>query len=104
MSFSIRSAKPDDVPQILQFIRDLAVFEKLQNEVVATESLLTKYIFGEEKVASVLIGELDGQAVGLALYFYSFSTFLARPGIYLEDLFIKPEYRSRGFGEAMIRE
>lgn len=104
MSFSIRQANPKDVPQILQFIRDLAVFEKLENEVVATESLLSDYLFGEKKVASVIIGELAGQAVGMALYFYSFSTFLARPGVYLEDLYIKPEFRSRGFGAAMIRQ
>ncbi len=103
-TFEIRKAVPSDVPVILQFIKELAAFEKLQHEVVTTEALLSTYLFGEKKVASALVGELSGEAVGMALYFYSFSTFLARPGLYLEDLFIRPEFRSRGFGEMMIRE
>ncbi|KAA3616615.1 MAG: GNAT family N-acetyltransferase [Calditrichaeota bacterium] len=99
----IRKATPQDVPIILQFINDLAVFEKLENEVIATEELLLANLFGDKNVANALIGEFEDKPVGMALYFYSFSTFLARPGIYLEDLFIQPEFRSRGFGEQMIR-
>lgn len=102
--FKIRKAVPNDVPTILHFIHALAVFEKLEHEVVATEALLTENLFGENHVAHALIGELEGKPVGMALYFYNFSTFLAKPGIYLEDLFINPEFRSRGFGEAMLRQ
>ncbi|MCA9734422.1 MAG: GNAT family N-acetyltransferase [Deferribacteres bacterium] len=101
--FEIRKAVPDDVQVILQLINELAVFEKLEHEVVATQELLQRNLFGESHVAHALIGELDGKPVGMALYFYNFSTFLARPGIYLEDLIIRSEFRSRGFGEAMIR-
>lgn len=87
---------------ILEFIRKLAAYEKLSHEVVATEELLDRFLFGPEKVAEVVIGWLDDEAVGFALFYRSFSTFLARPGIYLEDLFVKEEFRGRGFGKALL--
>ncbi|MEN8223006.1 MAG: GNAT family N-acetyltransferase [Acidobacteriota bacterium] len=99
--FNIRSAKKNDVKVILDFIKDLAEYEKLSNEVTASEDMLNKNIF-EKKYAEVIIGELDSVPVGFALFFHNFSTFLGKPGIYLEDLFIKEEYRSRGFGKKLL--
>ena len=101
-SFSIRFALPEDVPLILQFIRELADYEKMLDEVVATEELLQEWIFEKQKV-EVLIGEYDGTPVGFALFFHNFSTFLGRPGIYLEDLYVKPSMRSQGFGKKMLK-
>lgn len=103
-SIHIRLATKDDVPDILSFIKDLAEFEKLSQEVVATEEKLEKTLFGDRPVAEVLIAEWDGKKAGFALFFHSYSTFLAKPGIYLEDLFVRTEYRSRGIGEALLRE
>lgn len=100
--FSIRQAVPTDVPLILQFIRDLAEYEKLGHEVVATESDLNKHLFGEVARAEVLIAEENGRAVGFALFFQNFSTFLGRPGIYLEDLFVRPQDRGKGYGKALL--
>jgi GNAT superfamily N-acetyltransferase len=99
----IRPAKTDDVAIILGFIRALADYEKLTSMVVATETLLTEHLFGPHPAAEVLIANLNGKPVGFALFFSSFSTFLARPGIYLEDLFILPEARSRGIGKALLK-
>ncbi|MDI3310127.1 MAG: GNAT family N-acetyltransferase [Thermoanaerobacterium sp.] len=99
--FKIRFAVENDVPLILNFIKDLAEYEKLLSEVVATEELLKESLF-ERKVAEVVIGEYDGEPVGYALFFHNFSTFLGRPGIYLEDLYIKPEMRGKGFGKIML--
>lgn len=103
-SIHIRLATRDDVPDILSFIKDLAEFEKLSHEVVATEDKLESTLFGERPVAEVLIAEWEGKKAGFALFFHSYSTFLAKPGIYLEDLFVRTEYRSRGIGEALLRE
>lgn len=100
--FIIRSAESVDVPLILQFIKQLADYEKLSHEVIATEELLEKYLFGDEKVAEVLIGCQDDIPVAFALYFYNYSTFLGRPGIYLEDLFVPEEYRGKGYGKTML--
>jgi GNAT superfamily N-acetyltransferase len=100
--FSIRYAEPKDVTQILQFIKELAEYEKLLDCVVATEKLLHEWLFEKNK-AEVIFGELDGECVGFALFFHNFSTFLGRAGIYLEDLYIKPEFRGRGMGKAMLR-
>ena len=100
--FAIRSATRSDVALILDFIRALAVYEKLEPEVVATEDALRQTLFGERPYAEVLIGEEDGAPVAFALFFHNYSTFLARPGIYLEDLFVKPEARGRGYGKAML--
>lgn len=98
----IREARPDDVPQILQFIRELADYEKLAHEVVATEEKLHQTLFGPQPAAEVLLVEHDGRPAGFALFFTSYSTFLAQPGIYLEDLYVKPEYRGRGYGKALL--
>lgn len=100
--FSIRHAVPEDVPLILQFIRDLAEYERLAHEVVATENDLEQHLFGEVPRAEVLIAEANERAVGFALFFHNFSTFLGQPGIYLEDLFVKPEDRGRGYGKALL--
>ncbi|HEY8750200.1 MAG TPA: GNAT family N-acetyltransferase [Tepidisphaeraceae bacterium] len=99
----IRPANPSDVPTILQFIRELAEYEKLSDQATATESLLNEHLFGASPVASALIAELDGTAVGFALYFYNFSTFVGRPGIYLEDLFVRPDARGAGVGRALLK-
>lgn len=101
---NIRTATIDDVPLILQLIRDLAEFEKLSHEVVATEDDLRRTLFGTKPSAEVLICEADGQPAGFALFFTSYSTFLGKPGLYLEDLFIKPEMRSHGLGRGMLIE
>ena len=101
--FSIRYATEDDVPAILSFIRELAAYEKMSGEVVATEDLLREWIF-ERKRAEVLFALEDGREVGFALFFHNFSTFLGRAGIYLEDLFVRPGYRGRGYGKALLRE
>lgn len=99
--FCIRFAQPADIPAILQFIRALAAYEKMSDEVVATEELLRDWLF-EKKKAEVLIGEEDGIPVGFALFFHNFSTFLGRAGIYLEDLFVLPEKRGTGCGKALL--
>jgi GNAT superfamily N-acetyltransferase len=101
-SFSITSATRADVPAILSFIRQLAAYEHLENEVVATEVLLEEWLFDREK-AEVLIAREGDIPVGFALYFHNFSTFLGRAGIYLEDLFVLEEYRGRGYGKALLR-
>jgi GNAT superfamily N-acetyltransferase len=100
--FRIRKAEPSDTAIILEFIRRLAEYEKLSHEVVATEESLERYLFGEEKVAEVVIGYDRDDPVGFALYFYNFSTFLGKPGIYLEDLYVLEEYRGRGFGTMLL--
>ncbi len=101
-NLSIRFAKQDDVPEIKNLITELARFEKLEHEVVATEALLTESLFGPKPSAEVLMGEVDGQVVGFALFFENYSTFLARKGLYLEDLFVRPEFRSRGYGKIFL--
>ena len=100
----IRPAIPDDVPLILQFIRELAEYEKLSHEVTASESLLREHLFGQRPVAEAMIAELDGESVGFALFFHNFSTFLGRAGIYLEDLFVRPHARGKGVGRALLTE
>lgn len=100
---NIRPAKASDCAVILKFIRELAEFEKLAHEVVADEAGLKKTLFNEDNGTEVIIAEVDGAAVGYALFFKSYSTFLARPGIYLEDLYVNPEFRSQGVGEALLK-
>ena len=102
MSLSIRSAKPADLPLIAQFIRDLAEYEKLAHEVRFDEAVLGDRLFGPRPYAEVLIGEIDGMPQGFALFFHNFSTFEGRPGIYLEDLFVRPEARGSGLGKALL--
>ena len=92
-----------DVPQLLRFIRDLAVYEKLAHEVVATEEGLRRTLFGERRYAEALLARLDGTPVGFALYFHSYSTFLGKPGLYLEDLFVDPAHRGKGIGKALLQ-
>jgi GNAT superfamily N-acetyltransferase len=101
-NFEIKSATPADVPLILSFIKELADYEKLLHEVVATEDILKKTLFGEKKYAEVIIGFLNNQPVSFALFFHNFSSFLGRPGIYLEDLYVKPEVRGNGIGQRML--
>lgn len=100
--FTLRPAGEDDIALILMFIKELAAYERLAHEVVATESLLRETLFGARPSAEVVIGEYAGEPVSFALFFHSFSTFLGRPGLYLEDLFVKPAMRSRGFGRVML--
>ena len=98
-----RFAKEEDASLILDFIKELAEYEKMSDEVVAEEQTLKKWIFEKGK-AEVLFAMEEGVEVGFALFFHNFSTFLGRAGIYLEDLFVKPEYRKRGHGKALIKE
>jgi GNAT superfamily N-acetyltransferase len=101
-TLQIRPARVDDVPIILQLIRDLATYERAPEEVVATEEQLIGVLFGERPAAEVLLAFEDEAPVGFALYFYNFSTWLGRPGLYLEDLFVKPEKRGKGYGRALL--
>ena len=98
-----RYANETDVALILDFIKGLAEYEKMLDEVIATEDLLKEWIF-EKKKAEVIFALEDGIEVGLALFFHNFSTFLGRSGIYLEDLFVKPEYRGKGYGKGLLKK
>lgn len=102
MTLAIRSATPSDLPLIAQFIRDLADYEKLAHEVRFDEAKLAANLFGPRPHAEVIIGEIDGAPQGFALFFHNFSTFEGRPGIYLEDLFVRPEARGSGLGKALL--
>lgn len=99
--FKLRFAEIKDVPLILEFIKELANYEQMSNEVVATEEILKESLF-ERKMAEVIIGEYKSKPVAFALFFHNFSTFLGRPGIYLEDLYVKPEMRGKGIGTIML--
>ena len=99
---TIRYVQESDIPQILFFIKELAIYEKMLDDVVATEDLLREWIF-EKKRAEVILAEENGEPVGFALFFHNFSTFLGRAGIYLEDLFVKPEHRGKGVGKALLQ-
>jgi len=101
-SFEIRYATPDDAPKILDFIIELAKYEKLEDEVVATEDILKTSLFGDLKNAEAIIGEFRDEAVAFALFFHNFSTFLGTNGMYIEDLYVKPAYRGRGFGRCLM--
>ncbi|MCG8507170.1 MAG: GNAT family N-acetyltransferase [Sphingomonadales bacterium] len=101
---TIRPANEADVPLILRFIRELAIYEKLEHEVVATEDGLRTTLFGVKPAAEVLIASLRGEPVGFALFFSNFSTFLGQAGLYLEDLYVVPEARGKGAGLALLRE
>jgi GNAT superfamily N-acetyltransferase len=103
LRLTTRPATQADVPHILAFIRALAEYEKLSHAMVATEADLHQHLFGPRPAAEALIGSIDDQSVGYALFFTTFSTFLAKPGIWLEDLFVMPEHRGRGVGKALLR-
>lgn len=103
MSLNIRFAEPKDLPLIAQFIRDLAQYERLVHEVRFDESVLGDRLFGARPYAEVLIGEVEGEPQGFALFFHNFSTFEGKPGIYLEDLFVRPEARGSGLGKAFLK-
>ena len=103
MNLTFRNAERKDTLLILQFIKELADYEKMQNEVVADEATLETWIFDKQK-AEVIFAVEDGKEVGFALFFQNFSTFLGRAGIYLEDLYVKPECRGKGYGKALLKK
>jgi len=101
---TIRKAKKSDIPDILMLIKELAEYEKLLHEVVTTEEQLEKVIFGEQKFVEVLIAEVDGKLAGQTIFFHNFSTFVGRPGLYIEDLYVRPDFRGNGIGKALLKE
>ena len=103
MSITLRAARASDVPVILHFIQGLADYEKLSHACVATEAELTATLFGERPYAEVLLAFWNEEPAGFALFFHNYSTFLAKPGIYLEDLFVDPAFRGKGMGKALLR-
>lgn len=100
--FELRFAESSDVSLVLSLIRELAEYEKLLHEVVATEEILGETLFGSRRVAEVILGFYEQKPVSFAIFFHNYSTFLGRPGLYLEDLFVKPEMRGKGFGKVML--
>lgn len=102
-NYQFRVANEKDTALILQFIKDLAEYEKMQDEVVATEDLLYEWIFVKKKAEVLFVLENEAE-VGFALFFHNFSTFLGRAGIYLEDLYVKPAYRGKGYGKALLKK
>jgi GNAT superfamily N-acetyltransferase len=101
-SFTLRAAEPRDLPAITGLIRELADFEKLTHLVETTPEKLHPHLFGERPVAEARVAEVDGTVVAFALFFTNFSTFLAKPGLYLEDLYVQPQHRARGIGRALL--
>jgi GNAT superfamily N-acetyltransferase len=104
MPATIRTATPEDIPQILAFIRALAAYEREPDAVTATEADLMRDGFGPNPFYFCLIAEIDGQPAGFAFYFFNYSTWMGRPGLYLEDLFVHPEFRGRGIGKALLQK
>ena len=102
MNATVRPATERDVPALLAFIRELAEYEKLSHEVSASEAQLRATLFGPRPFAEALLACADGEPVGFALFFHNYSTFLARPGLYLEDLYVRPAWRGRGFGKRLL--
>ncbi|MGG5818674.1 N-acetyltransferase family protein [Falsiroseomonas sp. HW251] len=102
MTLAIRDATPADLPLVLRFIRALADYERLSHEVRADEDTLAKFLFSEPRRAEALIARWDGTPVGFAVWYYSFSTFLGRPSLYIEDVFVNPDIRGRGIGKAIF--
>ncbi len=102
-SLHIREARPEDVPQLLAMVRELADFERLSHQVHATEADYQESLFGPQPDAAALIAEMGGETVGYAIYFSTFSTFLGRGGVWLEDLYVRPAHRGHGYGTALIR-
>lgn len=102
MNLSLSAATSADVPLVLEFIRDLAKYEQLSTECVATEEQVRTTLFGKNPVAECILAFADGEPAGFAVFFSNYSTFLARPGLYLEDLFVRPAFRKKGIGKALI--
>ena len=102
-SYALRPAEPRDVPAIVGLIRELAVYERLEHMMQATPEKLLPHLFGERPVAEAVVAEIDGSVVGFALFFTNFSTFLAQPGLYLEDLYVQPAHRRTGLGQALLK-
>jgi len=100
----IRPARPEDAELIAQLIKELAVYEKLENEAVATPEILKKNLFGERYAAEVLLAEREGETAGFALFFHNFSTFVGKPGLYLEDIYVRERFRGQGIGKALMME
>ena len=100
----IRPATPDDVPAIARLIRALAEYERMTDEVVLDEASLREHLFGPRPFAEVLLADVAGVVIGFALFFHNYSTFVGRPGLYLEDLFVEPAHRGKGHGKALFRE
>lgn len=103
MNLNFRYAKESDTGLILQFIRELAEYEKMLDEVIATEDMLKEWLFDKKK-AEVILAVVDGIEIGFALFFHNFSTFLGRAGLYIEDLYVKPEYRGCGYGRSILKK
>ncbi|QQE65013.1 GNAT family N-acetyltransferase [Leptolyngbya sp. BL0902] len=102
-AITIRPATPADVPTLVALIQSLAEYEKLSHEVTGRPEDLARHLFGERPYAEAVLAELEGSTAGMALYFYNFSTFLMQPGLYLEDVFVLPNYRRRGVGQALLK-
>jgi GNAT superfamily N-acetyltransferase len=102
IGLTLRFASEEDIPVILDFIKELADYEKLSHEVIATEEKLKRSLFGDNPIAEVIIAEYLTKPVGFCLFFHNFSTFLGRPGIYIEDIYIRLEYRGQGFGKSIL--
>lgn len=103
MPFTIRPAEPSDSATILHFIRELAIYEKAEDQVEATEEMIRQSVFGEGAVTRAMICESEGRAAGFAIWFYNYSTWQAKKGLYLEDLYVTPEFRGSGAGKAMLK-
>jgi len=104
VNVAVRFATSKDVPVILSLIKELAEYEKLSAEVVATQNALEKTLFGPKSYAEVILAEEDGDAIGFCLFFHNYSTFLGKPGLYIEDIFVKPAHRGKGIGKALFME
>jgi GNAT superfamily N-acetyltransferase len=102
MDFKISDATPDDMDALLELIRELARFERLEKEVETTVESLLESLFGAQPVGRALLGRCDGQVAGYALYFFTFSSFVGRPGLWLDDLYVRPQFRSQGLGRALL--
>nr|WP_304042029.1 GNAT family N-acetyltransferase [Ignavibacterium album] len=103
-NLKIRRAGRSDIPNILMLIKELAEYEKLLQEVVTTEKHLEEAIFGDKKFVEVLIAEFNGELAGQTIFFHNFSTFIGRPGLYIEDLYVRPQFRGKGIGKALLNE